>query len=128
MPEWKSGIPSGIDPEVVESTFGQFTDGHTSLEPRTINFKLTFRIGHSDTDCFVFSSPEGDLFSVKIPQATFSALQEAFPTQSVPRMRIARMAVLRALVEGFPEIELLVGGTVYNAVKAQIASSLPQQV
>lgn len=128
MPEWKSGIPAGIASEVVESTFGQFTDGPPSLEPRNINFKLTFRIGHSDTDCFIFSSPEGDLFSVKIPQATFTALQEAFPTQSLPRMRIARMAVQQALAEGFPEIELLAGGTVYDAVKSQITSSLPQQV
>lgn len=128
VPEWKAGIPSGISPEIVKSTFGQFSSNDVSLCPQTIKFKLTYRIGHSQTDCYIFSSSEGDLFSVKIPAATFMALQELFPTQTLPRMRVASLTVQRALAEGFPESELLPGSSLYEAVKAKIASAIPQKV
>ena len=126
MPEWKAGIPAGIDKEIVESTFRQFSSDDDSLQPHGLTFKMTYRIGRSNTECFVFSSPEGDLFSVNIPPATFAALQETFPSQSLPRMRIARIAVEQALSAGLPELELLPAGTIYESVQTKLKAFLPR--
>ena len=110
VPEWKAGIPAGIDKEIVESTFRQFSSDDDSLQPQ----------------CFVFSSPEGDLFSVSIPPATFAALQETFSSQSLPRMRIARIAVEQALSAGLPELELLPAGSIYESVQTKLKAFLPR--
>ncbi|MDR4494168.1 MAG: hypothetical protein AB7P17_07480 [Nitrospirales bacterium] len=127
VPEWKAGIPTGIAKEIVESTFRQFSSDDDSLEPHRLTFKMTYRIGRSNTECFIFSSPEGDLFSVKIPPATFSALQEAFPSQALPRMRIARIAVEQALASDLPELELLPSGSIYESVTSKLKSFLPRK-
>src|SRR5690606_32451623 len=80
VPEWIPGIPEGIVQDIVDSTFEQFSAEDDSLKPHNVSFKLTYRVGHSNIECFIFSSPDGDLFSVKIPPVTFTALQEAFPS------------------------------------------------
>ncbi len=123
VPEWIPGIPSGVALEMVESTFRQFADEDDSLQPHNITFKLTYRVGHSDIECFIFASPDGDLFSVKIPPGTFTSLQEALPAQVIPRMRVARIAVQEAIARGLPGIELLPGSPIYERVKSQLAGS-----
>ncbi|MGD9852643.1 MAG: hypothetical protein AB7T38_15405 [Nitrospirales bacterium] len=127
VPEWKAGIPAGIAKEIVESTFRQFSSDDDSLQPHNLTFKMTYRIGRSNAECFIFSSPEGDLFSVKIPPATFVALQEAFPSHSLPRMRVARIAVEQALSSGLPELELMPVGSIYESVKSKLKSFLPRK-
>jgi hypothetical protein len=123
MPEWIPGIPSGISHDIVESTFQQFPSEDDSLQPHNINFKLTYRVGSSNIECFIFSSPDGDLFAVKIPPVTFITLQEALPSQTIPRMRVARLAVQQAILSGTPEIELLPGSKIYESVKLQLSGS-----
>lgn len=127
VPEWKAGIPAGVTQEIVESTFRQFSSEDASLKPHHLVFKMTYRIGRSNTECFIFTSPEGDLFSVKIPPATFTALQEAFPTQTVPRMRVARITVEQALSSDLPEVELLPGGPLFENVKSKLSLGLRQK-
>jgi hypothetical protein len=126
MPEWSPGIPSGVAQDIVDSTFQQFSSEDDSLQPQNITFKLTYREGFSNIECFIFSSPDGDLFSVKIPPVTFTALQEALPSQTIPRMRVARIAVQQAIAFGLPGIELLPGSPIYEAVKSQLSGSLLQ--
>jgi hypothetical protein len=123
MPEWNPGIPSGVAQDIVDSTFRQFASEDESLQPHNMTFKLTYRIGHSNIECFIFASPDGDLFSVKIPPVTFTALQEAFPSQTIPRMRVARIAVQQAIAFGLPGIELLPGSQIYEVVKSQLSGS-----
>ena len=123
MPEWIPGIPAGVAQDIVESTFRQFASEDGSLEPHNMTFKLTYRVGHSNIECFIFASPEGDLFSVKIPPVTFSALQEALPSQTIPRMRVARAAVQQAIAFGLPGVELLPGSQIYEMVKSQLSGS-----
>jgi hypothetical protein len=127
MPDWIPGIPSGVAQEIVDSTFRQFSDDDDSLQPQNMTFKLTYRVGHSNIECFIFSSPDGDLFSVKIPPVTFTALQEALPSQAIPRMRVARIAVQQAIAMGLPGIELLPGNQIYETVKSQLSGSSLQK-
>ncbi|GJL58785.1 MAG: hypothetical protein NPIRA03_16420 [Nitrospirales bacterium] len=127
MPEWIPGIPSGVSQDIVESTFQQFPSDDDSLQPHNITFKLTYRVGSSNIECFIFSSPDGDLFSVRIPPATFIALQEALPSQTIPRMRVARLAMQQAIVFGVPGVELLPGNNIYESVKSQLAGSSLQK-
>ncbi|HQU27631.1 MAG: hypothetical protein KC563_04530 [Nitrospira sp.] len=124
VPEWKAGIPSGVTQEIVESTFRQFSTDDDTLKPNQITFKVTYRIGRSNTECFIFTSPEGDLFSVKIPPTTFTALQEAFPTHTIPKMRVARIAVEQALSSDLPEVELLPGSPLFEGVKTKLSHGL----
>jgi hypothetical protein len=126
MPEWLPGLPSEIAPDIVESTFQQFTSNE-DFQPCDLTFKLTYRVGHSNVECFIFSSPEGDPFSVRIPLATFAALQEALPSETIPRMRIARLAVQQAIILGFPSVELLPGTPLYVTVLSQVSGSSPQK-
>ncbi len=123
MPEWLPGLPSAIKIDVVVSTFQQFPSADSSLEPSNLSFKLTYRIGHSNMECFIFSSPEGDLFSVKIPPHTYETLQEDFPSNTVPRMRLARLVVQQAVSLGFPSVELLPETPLYTAVQSQLTES-----
>lgn len=127
MPEWLPGLPSEIALDIVESTFQQFTSNEDALQPCDLTFKLTYRVGHSNVECFIFSSAEGDPFSVKIPLATFAALQEALPSETIPRMRIARLAVQQAISLGFPSVELLPGTPLYVTVLSQVSGSSPQK-
>lgn len=127
MPEWTPGIPSGVTQDIVESTFRQFPSEDDALQPHNITFKLTYRVGSSNIECFIFSSPDGDLFSVRIPPVTFIALQEALPSQTIPRMRIARMAVQQAIASGLPGTELLPGSKIYESVKLQLSGSCLQK-
>jgi hypothetical protein len=127
MPEWLPGLPSEISLDIVESTFQQFSSKEDSLQPCNLTFKLTYRVGHSNVECFIFSSPEGDPFSVKIPLATFTTLQEALPSGAIPRMRIARLAVQHAISLGFPSVELLPGTPLYMTVLSQVSESFPQK-
>jgi len=128
VPEWKAGIPAGVTRETVENTFRQFPSNDDSLKPHHLTFKMTYRIGRSNTECFIFSSPEGDLFSVKIPQATFTALQEGFPTQALPPMRVARITVEQALSAEMPEVELLPSGPLFEVVKSKLLAGDRQKV
>lgn len=123
MPEWIPGIPSGVSQDIVENTFQQFPSDDDSLQPHNITFKLTYRVGSSNIECFIFSSPDGDLFAVKIPPVTFIALQEALPSQTIPRMRVARLAVQQAIASGTPGIELLPGSKIFESVKTQLSGS-----
>ncbi len=123
MPEWLPGLPSAIKIDVVVSTFQQFSSTDSSLVPSNLSFKLTYRVGHSNMDCFIFSSPEGDLFSVKIPPHTYVALQEDFPSNSVPRMRLARMVIQQAVLSGYPSVELLPETPLYKTVQSQLSES-----
>jgi hypothetical protein len=127
VPEWVPGIPDGVDQDIVDSTFRQFSSEDDSLQPHNLTFKLTYRVGHSNIECFIFASPDADLFSVKIPPVTFTALQETFPSQIIPRMRIARLAVQQAIIFGFPGVELLPGSQIYELVKSQLAESFLQK-
>lgn len=127
VPEWLSGIPAGVDAEIVDSTFQQFASEDDSLQPHQLTFKLTYRIGHSNMECFIFASPDGDLFPVKIPPGTFTAFQEAFPSQLIPRMRIARLAVQQAIIYGLPGVELLPESPIYDMIKSQLAESRLQK-
>ncbi len=127
MPEWIPGIPSGVSQDIVDSTFQQFPSDDDSLQPHNITFKMTYRVGSSNIECFIFSSPDGDLFSVRIPPATFIALQEALPSQTIPRMRVARLAVQHAIAFGVPGVELLPGNNIYESVKSQLAGSSLQK-
>lgn len=126
MPEWIPGIPSGVSQDIVENTFQQFPSEDDSLQPHNLTFKLTYRVGSSNIECFTFSSPDGDLFSVKIPPVTFIALQEALPSQTIPRMRVARLAIQHAIASGIPGIELLPGSKIYESVKSQLSESCLQ--
>jgi hypothetical protein len=112
--------------DIVDSTFRQFASEDDSLQPHNMTFKLTYRVGHSNIECFIFASPDGDLFSVKIPPVTFTALQEALPSQTIPRMRVARLAVQQAIACGLPGIELLPGSEIYETVKSQLSVSCLQ--
>ena len=126
MPEWLAGLPSGMSLDVVESTFQQFSSTDNSLQPTSLSFKLTYRVGRSNLECFIFSSPEGDPFSVQISPATFETLQEEFPSNTLPRMRIARLVVQQAIELGLPSVELLPGTQLYKTVRLKIAESFPQ--
>ena len=123
MPEWLSGIPSGMNLEVVESTFQQFSSTDNSLQPTNLSFKLTYRVGHSNEECFVFSSSEGDTFLVKIPPETFATLREAFPSRTFPRMRIARLVIQQAIHFGKLNVELLPGTPLYQTIQSQLSQS-----
>ena len=111
---------------MVKSTFQQFPSTDDSLQPSHLSFKLTYRVGHSNVECFIFASPEGDPFLVKIPPATFAALQEAFPSIAIPRMRIARLAAQQAIHLDLPSVELLTGTPLFETVQSQLSESLPQ--
>ena len=124
-PDWHAGLPSEISLEMVKKTFQQFPSTDHSLEPSQLSFKMTYRIGHSNMECFVFSSPEGDPFSVKISPSTFATLQDEFPSNPIPRMRVARLAVQLAIVEGLPSLELLPGTPVYETLRLKVADSFP---
>ena len=121
MPEWQPGIPSGMDLEVVESTFQQFSSADNTIQPTNLSFKLTYRVGHSNEECFVFSSSEGDTFSVNIPPETFATLQEAFPLQTLPRMRIARLVIQEAVQLGKLNVQLLPGTPLYKTLHSQLS-------
>ena len=123
VPEWIPGIPSGVAQDIVDNTFQQFSSEDDSLQPHNITFKLTYRVGYSNIECFIFSSLDGDLFSVKIPPVTFTALQEALPSRTIPRMRVARTAVQQAIAIGWPGVELLPGSQIYEMVKSQLSGS-----
>jgi hypothetical protein len=123
MPEWISGIPSGVAKDIVDSTFQQFPPEDNSLQPHEMTFKLTYRIGHSNIECFIFASPEGDLFNVRIPPATFTALQEALPSQTIPRMRVARIALQHAISFGLPGIDLLPDSQIFESVKSHLVKT-----
>ncbi len=124
MPEWLAGLPAGIGPDSVEGTFQKFSEIENSLLPTNLSFKMTYLVGHSNVECFIFSSPEGDPFSVKIPPSTFAVLQEAFPSSTLPRMRIARLVVQQAISLGLPSVELLPETPLFTFVQSQIAQSL----
>ncbi len=126
MPEWIAGLPSDITLDVVESTFQQFSSKESHLTPSTLSFKLTYRVGKSNDECFIFSSPEGDPLSVSIPQSTFAALKEAFPSIAIPRIRLARFAVQQAINVGLPSVELLPDTPLYESVQSQLKNSLPK--
>ncbi len=123
MPDWLPGLPSAIKIDVVVNTFQQFSSTDSSLVPSKLSFKLTYRVGHSNMECFIFSSSEGDLFSVKIPPHTFVALQEDFPSNTIPRMRLARLVVQQAVSSGFPSVELLPETPLYKTVQSQLSES-----
>jgi hypothetical protein len=124
MPGWLAGLPSDIALDVVESTFQQFSSKESDLTPSTLSFKLTYQVGKSNVECFIFSSSEGDPLSVNIPQSTFAALHQAFPSQSIPRMRLARIAVEQAINLGLPSVELLPGTPLYESVQLQLSHSI----
>jgi len=127
MPEWLEGLPSDITFDVVESTFQQFSSKDYPLNPSTLSFKLTYRVGQSNVECFIFSSPEGDPISVKIPPTTFAALQQAFPSEAIPHMRLARLAVQQAINLGlFPSVELLPDTPLYESVQSQLKKPSPK--
>jgi hypothetical protein len=128
LPEWIPGIPLGVAQDIVDSTFQQFSSEDGSLQPHNMTFKLTYRVGHSNIECFIFASPEGDLFSVRIPPVTFAALQEDLPALTIPRMRVARMTVQQAIICGLPGIELLPGSPIYEKVKSQLSEAALQNV
>lgn len=123
MPEWLIGLPSEISSDVVEGTFQQFPATDTSLQPTNLSFKLTYREGHSNVECFIFASSEGDQFLVKIPPTTFVALQDAFPSHTLPRMRVARLVVKQAMNLGFPSVELRPGTPLYKTLQSQLSES-----
>lgn len=125
MPEWLAGLPSDITLDLVESTFQQFSSKESHLTPSALSFKLTYQVGKSNVECFIFSSSEGDPLSVNIPQSTFAALKEAFPSESIPRIRLARLAVEQAIKLGLPSVELLPGTPLYDSVQSQLKNSLP---
>ena len=124
MPEWVAGLPSDISLDVVDSTFQQFSPEDSPITPSTLSFTLTYQVGKSNVECFIFSSPEGDPLSVNIHQATFVALQEDFPSQVIPRMRLARLAVQQAIHLGLPSVELLPGTPLYEAVQLQLKKTI----
>ena len=123
MPEWLTGLPMGINLDTVESTFQQFDSTEHSVQPKNLSFKLNYRVGHSNVECFVFSSPEGDTFSLNIPQDTFQELQKLPSAANMPKMRIARLAVETAIRFGYPSIELLPGTSLYQAVQSRVSDS-----
>lgn len=123
VPEWLPGIPSGMKLEVVESTFEQFSSTDNSLQPTNLSFKLTYRVGHSNEEWFIFSSSDDDTFSVKIPLSTFATLQEAFPSRTLPRMRIARLVLLQAIHLGLLSVELLPETPLYQTIQSQVSQS-----
>ena len=125
MPEWQAGLPSGVSLDIVESTFQQFSSTDQSLQPTNLSFKLTYRIGHSNVECFIFSSSEGDTFSIKIPLETFQALQKSLSSHTIPHMRIARLVVHEAIRFGFPSVELLPGTPLYKTVESELSESFP---
>ncbi len=126
MPEWLAGLPPDITFDVVESTFQKFSSKEYPLDPSTLSFKLTYRVGQSNVECFIFSSPEGDPISVKIPPTTFAALQQAVPSESIPRMRLARLAVQQAINLGFPSVELFPDTPLYESVQSQLKKPSPK--
>ena len=127
MPDWLAGIPSEISLDMVESTFQQFSSQENAIQPSSLSFKLTYRVGQSNVDCFIFCSPEGDQFSVQVPPATFETLQGAFPSDPIPRMRVARLVVQEAIRLGLPDVELLPGTPLYEAVQSQVSKLFSQQ-
>lgn len=126
MPEWIAGLPSEVALDVVESTFQQFSSKEFHLIPSRLSFKLTYQVGKTNVECFIFSSPEGDPLSVNIPQSTFAALQQAFPSEAIPRMRLARLAVQQAISLGLPSVELLPDTPLYESVQSQLKNSISQ--
>ena len=78
-------------------------------------------------ECFIFSSSEGDTFSVKIPLETFEALQKNLSSDTIPHMRIARLVVYEAIRFGLPSVELLPGTPLYKTVKSQLTELFPPQ-
>ncbi len=126
-PEWHTGLPPEISLDMVNKTFQQFPSTDHSLEPSQLSFKMTYRIGHSNVECFVFSSPEGDPFSVKISPSTFATLQDEFPSNPIPRMRVARLTVQLAIDAGLPSLELLPETPVYETLRVKLADSFPRK-
>ncbi len=116
LPEWLAGLPSDMTLDIVESTFQNFSPKDSPITPSTLSFKLTYQVGKSNVECFIFSSPEGDPLTVNIPRSTFAALQQAFPSEAIPRMRLARLAVDQAIHLGLPSVELLPDTPLYEAV------------
>ena len=123
--EWLPGLPDGLSLEIVDSTFEQFSSTDHSLQPTNLSFKLTYKLGQSNEEYFIFSSPEGDTFSVRISPATFATLQEAFPTTILPPLRIANLVVHEAIRLGFPSVEFLPGTQLYQTIHSQISESFP---
>jgi hypothetical protein len=111
--------------DIVKSTFQKFSSTDHSLDPSQLSFKMTYRIGHSNMECFIFSSPEGDPFSVKISPSTFATLQDEFPSNPIPRMRVARLIVQQAIGLGLPCVELIPGTPLYETLLLKIAESFP---
>jgi hypothetical protein len=128
MPEWCAGLPAGISVDVAESTFQQFPSTDNSLQPSNLAFKLTYRVGDSNDEYFIFSSPEGDPFLVKIPPTTFATLQEVFPTHTIPRMRLARLVVQQAIHLGLPSVELFPGTPLYETIQSQLSESFSPKI
>jgi len=126
-PDWHTGLPAEISLDMVKRTFYQFPSTDHSLEPSQLSFKMTYRIGHSNMECFVFSSPEGDPFSVRISPSTFATLQDEFPSNPIPRMRVARLAVQLAIGEGLPSLELLPETPLYEALRSKVTDSFPRK-
>ena len=127
LPDWVEGIPSGTTLETVENTFQQFSSQDHSTKAQNINFKMAYRDEHSDIECFIFSSPEGDLFSVKIPPTTFFTLQKSFPSETIPKMRVARFAVQKAITSGFPTTTLVPNTPLYDTVQSDLSQSFSQK-
>ena len=123
IPDWVAGIPSGITLDTVENMFQQFAPEDHSTQPQNINFKLTYRDAHSNMECFIFFSPEDDLFSVNIPSTTFATLQKSFPSETIPSMRVARLAVHQAIASGFPSITLVPGTPLYDTIQSHLSKS-----
>jgi hypothetical protein len=127
MPDWLPGLPSDITHEIVESTFRQFSSKEYPLDSSTLSFKLTYLIGQSNVECFIFSSPEGDPLLVKIPPTTFATLQQALsPSEAIPRMRLARLVVQQAIHLGLPSVELLPDTLLYESVQFQLKKPMPR--
>jgi hypothetical protein len=125
MPEWQAGVPAGMSLDIIESTFQQFSSTDRSLQPTNLSFKLTYRVGHSNVECYIFSSSEGDTFSVKIPIETFKALEKGLSSDTIPHMRIARLVIQQAIQSGLPSVELLPETPLYKKVQSELSGSFP---
>ena len=117
LPEWLVGLPPNVSVDVVSRTFQQFPSTDHSLEPTKLSFKLTYHVGQSNLECFIFSSPEGDPFSVKISSETFASLQNEYHRNPLPRMRIAHLVIQQAIHAGLPSVELRPETPLYKTVR-----------
>ena len=123
-PTWNSGIPQSLSTDQAEEMFHRLPEDESLLRAKDLQYKRTFSIGATKTQCFQFTTAEGDPFTVQIPAVTLRALQTEFPgKRRLPELRLAHLALEYALEHGPPEIEIEIDGPIWSMIKHRLGAN-----